>query len=215
MATIHSIRERNPRVDLYGQRFGKLTVRGWAGNSRWICRCDCGGEAFVLTANLRRGNTSSCGCIKRVGASKRATTHGLSNTPAYRTWLSIRRRCHGNGGHGYDDYGAKGITVCDAWRESVEAFVRDVGQPPSLDHTLDRIDNFRGYEPGNVRWATSKQQARNKRNNVRMEFQGHEFSCIPEFLEWLLPQLTVHRMDGAAKRSSFRRELQRRLAQKD
>lgn len=174
---IRSIRERGPREDLTGRRFGKLIVRLWAGDSRWVCDCDCGGSAKVLTANMKRGNTSSCGCVKRVASSKRATKHGLCHTRAYKTWLSVRARClRPSAGRSYQEYGARGIGMDDEWAADPVAFVRDVGQPPSDNHTLDRIDNSKGYYPGNVRWATPLEQGNNKRNNRIVTFQGKAYT---------------------------------------
>lgn len=170
------IRERRPRQDLTGQKFGKLTVKLWAGDSRWQCECECGGFAIVLTANLKRGNTASCGCVKRISSSKRATTHGLSNTRAYKTWLSVRRRCFDTHTASYQQYGARGISMDDEWAADPVAFIRDIGQPPSDNHTLDRIDNTKGYFPGNVRWATPLEQGSNKSNNVIVQYQGETYT---------------------------------------
>lgn len=176
MADAHNIRTRNPRNNLIGRRFGKLTVVSWAHNSRWLCLCDCGGQSKVLTANLNRGNTSSCGCVRNIASSKRATTHGLSNTRAYKTWLSVRRRCFETTNAAYKDYGAKGIGMDDEWAISAASFIRDVGQPPSGNYTLDRIDNAKGYFPGNVRWATPTEQANNKTNNRLVVFRGKTYT---------------------------------------
>lgn len=197
-------RTRKPRVDIAGQVFGRLTAVRWAGNSRWVCLCECGKEAVILTANLRRGNSKSCGCSRNAASAGRATTHGLSNTLAYKTWLGIRRRCRGKTCGSYAEYGGRGIDVCQEWYESVEKFIAYVGQPPSSEHTLDRIDNNKGYAPGNVRWATSLQQARNRSVCVPVSFQGKEFATISEFVEWLMPQINV-------KYSSLDREIAKQL----
>lgn len=186
-----SKRHRAPRQNLAGERFGKLVASEWAGNSRWRCLCDCGRVTSVLTANLRRGNTTSCGCIRNITSSKRATTHGLSGTAAYRSWLNIRRRCREVTHPSYPTYGAKGIDIHEPWYQSVEAFVRDVGHPPTDSHTLDRIENARGYEPGNVRWATPTQQARNRSVCRSVTFQGHAFPSVSAFIEWLAPQIGI------------------------
>jgi hypothetical protein len=185
-------RYRQPRSDLTNQTFGKLTVLEWAGNSRWVCQCECGNTSVVLTANLNRANTTSCGCVRNIKSSKRNTTHGLSNTLAYKTWLGIRRRCRDEKFGSYKDYGAKGIDIWQPWYESVERFVADMGQPPTPEHTLDRIDNSKGYEPGNVRWATQTEQARNRSVCVKIAFQGHEFASLSAFVEWLGPQVNVN-----------------------
>lgn len=189
MAEIHSKRQRQPRTDLTDAVFGRLTVVSWAGNSRWNCVCSCGRSAVVLTANLNRSNTKSCGCLKPSVASARATTHGLSDTIVYRTWLGVRRRCRDTKFTSYPTYGAKGVDIWDEWHDSLAAFVRDVGHPPSDGHTLDRIDNNKGYIPGNVRWATTTEQARNRSNCRRIAFQGAEYPSLSAFVEWLAPQI--------------------------
>lgn len=170
------MRDRKPRASLIDQKFGKLKVQSWAGNSRWNCICDCGKSAVVLTANLKRGNSTSCGCIRNIASSKRATTHGLSNTLAYKTWLSVRRRCRDTKCVSYASYGAKGIDIYQEWYESAEKFIAYVGQPPTSGHSLDRIDNTKGYFPGNIRWATDEQQANNKSNNVIVNFRGKTYT---------------------------------------
>lgn len=195
-----SKRFRKPKSNILGQRFGKLTVKEWSGDSRWICLCDCGNQTSVLTANLKRGNTSSCGCIRNLKASKRATKHGLSNTIVYKTWLGIRRRCRDKKFSSYPTYGGLGIDIHQEWYENVETFVRDVGHPPTPDHTIDRIDNKKGYEPGNVRWATAIQQARNRTSCRPVQFQGETFPSISAFIEWLAPQIKT-------KQSSLKKEL--------
>lgn len=174
--TMKNVRIRKPRSNLIGKRFGKLLVVSWANNSRWNCLCDCGRETQVLTANLATRNTSSCGCVRNIKSSKRATTHGLSKTAAYKTWCSIKSRCFATNSASYKDYGAKGITMWDEWVHDPVSFIEAVGQPPSPNHTLDRIDNTKGYEPGNVRWATVIEQANNKTNNRILVWRGETYT---------------------------------------
>lgn len=176
VAAFIPIRNRPPRKDLTGERFGRLVVRAWAGSSHWICRCDCGSETRVLTANLTRNNTRSCGCIRNHLSSLRNTKHGLHGTPAYKTWASVKRRCYEKQNASYKDYGAKGIRMHAGWINDPEAFIKYIGQPPSDDHTLDRIDNAKGYEPGNIRWATPLEQASNKTNNRWVIYQGVRYT---------------------------------------
>jgi hypothetical protein len=173
---MRSKRKRNYRIDLTGQRFGKLVVVEWAHNSRWLCKCDCGGTALIIAANLKRGNSSSCGCVRNAKARTRKTTHGLSGTYAYHTWCGIKARCCNSRHPSFKDYGAKGITICDEWKSDPVAFIAHVGQPPTDHHTLDRINNTRGYEPGNVRWATAIEQANNKSNNRFVTWRGEEYT---------------------------------------
>lgn len=175
MSTYYSIRARGPRQDLTGRRYGKLTVREWAGHSSWWCDCDCGGRSRVLTANLGR-NTNSCGCVRNIKASMRATKHGLYHTRAYKTWTSIKKRCFDSKCRAYKDYGARGITMYEDWVSDPVAFVSHVGQPPSGNYTLDRIDNAKGYEPGNLRWATPTEQANNKTTNRIVTWRGQQYT---------------------------------------
>jgi hypothetical protein len=154
-------------VDLVGQRFGRLTVVDFAGrrrrNARWKCICDCGTEVIVEGHNIKRGNTASCGCFRRASTASLTRTHGHSaaNTPEYESWCAMWARVRSKKGRRFRDYGARGIGACNRWL-SFEAFLADMGPRP-IGLTLDRIDNNRGYEPGNCRWATSAQQSANQR----------------------------------------------------
>lgn len=163
-----------PAHDLSGQRFGKLVVverlferKGYL-SSVWVCTCDCGKEARVFMTNLKRGFTTSCGCAQKEAVTK----HGLSSTPEHRVWRGIKERCYNPKNERYSDYGQRGITMSDEWRDNFEAFYRDMGPRPSPDHSIDRIENDKGYYKGNCRWATDEVQARNKRNNVLIEYNG-------------------------------------------
>ena len=153
-----------------GQVYGHLTVREFSHwkqtsakfrHAMFMCDCDCGAACEASIYNLRSGNTASCGCVRRELARKQRTTHGLSHTPEFQIWMGMLSRCSHD-----PDYGGRGVFVCGEWKgpNGFEAFFAHVGQRPSSKHSVDRIDNNKGYEPGNVRWATSKQQARNKRN---------------------------------------------------
>jgi len=156
-------------MDLTGQRFGKLLVISFQGreaasrSARWLCWCDCGKEAIVRSMSLRSGHTSSCGCKKFRGKP--------IHVPTYQVWTGIKRRCFKPSASGYQNYGAKGIVVCDRWRNSFTSFLEDMGERPDRS-TIDRIDNSKGYEPGNCRWATSTEQIRNRRITRWLMFRG-------------------------------------------
>lgn len=153
--------------DLTGMRFGRLRVLNREGSTKdgcatWACICDCGSKLIVRGHTMRDGRSKSCGCLSREFTGKQFTTHGKSSTPEYRSWLKMRERCHNPRHHQHSDYGGRGIGICKRW-DSFAAFVEDMGERPTPQHTLDRINNNGNYEPGNCRWATRKDQNRNTR----------------------------------------------------
>lgn len=171
--------------DLKGQRFGKLVVDCYAGSSRgalWACICDCGKTTVAKGNNLRSGNTTSCGCVKRASIASVNFSHGKTGTPEYRIWNGIIDRCCNPNCPAYPDYGGRGITICNEWRHDFAAFLAYVGTRPSSKHTIDRINNDLGYAPGNVRWATKIVQARNTRAN-RFITYGSRTLTLAEWAE--------------------------------
>jgi hypothetical protein len=178
------------RIDLTLKKFGRLTVIAKAatsgsGKTRWFCKCDCGRETIVRTGSLRRaGNTESCGCLHSEIAGKRLRTHGLSKTAEYRIWKLMKARCFRPGSSYFAYYGGRGITVCDEWRDSFPAFLRDMGLRPSPKHSIERLNNDLGYFPGNCIWATRLQQAQNQSSNINLTFQGKTM-CLSEWARTL------------------------------
>jgi hypothetical protein len=153
-----------------GTRFGRLTTvrevgASSAGGRQWLCRCDCGTDTIALVSNLRRGATGSCGCLHRELLAARMTKHGDARRGALSAvnniWRSAKDRCHNPRHLKYHLYGGRGIFMCEEWRNDFAAFRDHLGPRPSPKHSVDRIDNDRGYEPGNVRWATQKEQMQN------------------------------------------------------
>lgn len=168
-----------------GDPVGSLTVieeapRGPNRHRMFLCKCICGKVVKVRRVELLAARRTSCGCamVKRAVAIGHANrTHGESygtgDTTEYHSWNQMIGRCCNPANHGYKDYGARGITVCERWRNSFEAFLADLGRKPSPQHSLDRYpDNDGNYEPGNVRWATRTEQGRNKRNNKLLAYKG-------------------------------------------
>lgn len=171
--------QRHPKLrNIAGLRFGKLTAISEAGlyQSRrvtWLCRCDCGEETVVRGDCLRSGVTKSCGCNRR----ELPTTHGLTLSPEYNSWCSMKGRCLNANDQEAHNYSQRGITVCDRWLNSFEAFYEDMGPRPSPSHSLDRHPDKNGnYEPGNCRWATATEQVRNRRVTVMVSVGGKDVS---------------------------------------
>lgn len=172
-----------------GQRFARLTVikeverrRNKAGVScRWfLCECDCHNVMAVSLNSLSTGHTKSCGCLVRDTTIKTFTTHGhggkTARTGEYRSWATMKTRCYNSNIPQFKYYGGRGIKVCERWINSFEAFLHDMGPRPA-GHTIDRKDNNGDYEPSNCRWLPKAKQARNKRNNHNLTFNGKS-QCI-------------------------------------
>lgn len=146
--------------------YGRLTVLGLdpANKRKFLVRCECGVEKTTDKYAVMDGRTASCGCLRREVTAERALTenvkHGLSYTKEYSTWASMNQRCADKAN---PHYGARGIVVCDRWKNSVHAFIEDMGPAPSQAHSIDRIDNDGDYEPDNCQWATKDQQLANRR----------------------------------------------------
>ena len=170
-------------IDLTGRIFGRLRVVKFYGRKGkrklyWTCKCSCGNTVNIQGQHLRTGATQSCGCLQKESARDANITHGAlvrgkSGTlmPTYRSWQSMLTRCTNKNVPKYKFYGGSGITVCERWEHSFENFLKDMGERPS-GTSLDRINNAGNYEPSNCRWSTPKQQARNRRSNKPVIFDG-------------------------------------------
>lgn len=176
------------KIDLAGQRFGRLLIkqengRSSAGNILWLCVCDCGNVSTVNSNNLRNGSIRSCGCFAREQAKIAHTTHGMKGTPIYTTWAAMNSRCTNLNDPAFSYYGERGIMVCERWGKSFENFYADMGNKPK-GMSIERLNNNLGYSPTNCCWADSKTQNRNSRNTRFIEYKG-EVKCIAEWAEEL------------------------------
>lgn len=151
-------------IDITGQRYGRLVVTAMLPNKKCECLCDCGNLSTPLRADVRKGHTTTCGCSKE--------HHGMSGSKEYMIWVSIIKRCCNPHDKDYERYGGRGITVCDEWRHSFEAFYKDMGARPDDCQTIDRINNNGNYEPGNCRWTTWKRQNRNTSRTIMIDYHG-------------------------------------------
>lgn len=159
-------------------RWRLICISPGPGNKAWKCKCECGTVKRILQHSLVNGDSKSCGCYCR----EKATTHGLTKTPLYRRWVSMKQRCDNPKNKAYKNYGGRGIKVCRRWLK-FENFLADMGTPsPGL--SLERKNNNGNYTPKNCRWATGSEQCRNTRRNHLIEAGGLNL-CIAEWSERL------------------------------
>jgi hypothetical protein len=155
-------------TDLTGSTFGRLQVIDRAadrGNRKvyWLCRCECGQSTETMGDSLKKGLTKSCGCLRKEGRS----THGGADLAEYDVWCKMKARCLNPHDEAYKNYGERGITVCDRWKDDFSAFLSDMGRRPESHLTIERVDNDKGYSPDNCIWATRAVQNRNQRPRKR------------------------------------------------
>ena len=184
-----------PIIDLTGQQFHYLTVLSRAentaqGKTQWLCRCTCGKEVVVPSKNLRKKRypTKSCGCMMRTLISKANRKHGMAHHPAWGVWHSMKQRCTDPNHPAYRNYGGRGLTVCNRWLESFEAFWDDMGPTWKKGLDLDRIDNNLGYSPENCRWTSRRENCLNRRNTRFITTQW-----------WILPLSVASELSGIGK----------------
>lgn len=197
----NKIRERTPPFAV-GAVFGQLTIESYIGRSPrsikvYKALCSCGAPVIVLHSDLNRGDTKSCGCLKRgiLSERNRAATNPNKQTgsPEYESWAAARYRCLSPSSKDYPKYGGAGVTFCLAWADSFPSFFDHIGPRPK-GTSLDRIDNELGYEPGNVRWATPSEQCANRSTTRWVEVDGKR-----------LPAATAALLLGITPASAYKR----------
>ncbi len=172
---------RTTAKNLAGMTFGKLSaIEQTRVDTKlvWSCRCSCGVDTLVSAANLLRGNTRSCGCLRHETTFRHGATINGTATKEYSAWTAMRRRCENPKNPKFHRYGARGISVCARWTY-FENFLADMGPCPA-GLTLERSDNDRGYEPGNCRWATYSEQNHNTSQNRYLTYGG-QTRCIQDW----------------------------------
>lgn len=164
-------------IDLTGKKVGLITVIRRSSNSHrhWFCKCSCGTTKNIYYVHLARDRIKSCGCLQRKVASQTAKItsrkHGMRRTPTYNSWQGMKSRCYRTTDPDFYRYGARGIKVCDHWKDSFENFYKDMGDRPA-GKSLDRIDNDSNYKPENCRWSTCKEQQNNRSSNAIYTYKG-------------------------------------------
>jgi len=170
-----------------GDEHGRLTAVGPSTPfPLWTFQCSCGKLVEKRKYDVLDGKIASCGCLQAelLGAfnKKTKTTHGMRSAPEYEAWRAMKKRCYSNNTENWIHYGGRGITVCERWLNSSEAFLEDMGRRPSSRHSLGRINNDGNYEPSNCRWETPSQQLNNTRTNHTLEFRGE----VATIAQWAL-----------------------------
>jgi hypothetical protein len=181
--TIESLKKRDFKYLSVIEEIEPIISKSGTTHRMVLCQCKCGKTTVVRVELIAREGNSSCGCHRKefyTRPREKGKTNKTRNLPEYHTWRTMKDRCLNPNNHNYKGYGGRGITVSSEWAESFDRFLLDMGKRPSDKHSLDRIDNEKGYNKENCRWADTYQQSTNKRNNRFFEFNGQSM-CLQEW----------------------------------
>lgn len=184
----------------FGDKFGELTfleedfhekeVTGFQKYRKALVQCFCGKKFITRITSLKNGKTTSCGCKRRDGLLKRITRHNMSASPEYASWEAMKARCLNPKNRFYNNYGGRGIKVCEKWLD-FKNFIKDMGNKPSKNYSIDRIDVNGNYCPENCRWSDRYTQDRNKRSNVKFVINGESKILMDISKEYNVHQQTI------------------------
>lgn len=184
-------------IDLTNQVFDRWKVLKFVGTnnlraSQWLCACDCGTERIVSSNSLRSGQSKSCGCFNIERTKITHTTHNMTRSNTYLSWVSMLQRCNNPRDKRYKDYGGRGIKVCKKWqgKNGFINFLKDMGERPK-EKTLDRIKNNKGYYKKNCKWSSRYEQSQNKRNVKLFTFNNKTQSLMSFSREFNVPYSTL------------------------
>lgn len=190
------MQEFSTRSDMQGRRFARLTAVEFVETRNrlafWRFHCDCGAEKVINGSNVRSGKTTSCGCHHRKMAKTAKTTHGKSGTAEHSVWSGMKQRCLNPNSTFYKRYGGRGIGICDRWLD-FQSFLLDMGPRPSPQHTIERLENDKGYAPGNCVWLVRKQQSQNRAVVRRYEFRGSRLTIRQLSEQYAIPVKSLTR----------------------
>ena len=195
-------------VDITGNKYGKLTVIKRLQNIKggialWECRCDCGNSTVVRGGNLKSGAVKSCGCLRRISR----PTHNMSHSKIYQVWNGIKNRCYNSNIKDYKNYGGRGITMCDEWKNSFTNFYEwAIASGYSEGLTIERINNNEGYNPKNCTWIPKEAQVNNRRFCRMITYNGKTQNLTAWCNELKLPYKLIHNRINS-KKWSFERAI--------
>lgn len=165
------------QIDMAGKRFSSIVAispsgKATSGDTKWLFKCDCGTEFVANGYYARSGKITTCKVCAAERTRIASVKHGMSATPEFEIWTGMQTRCYNKNSSSFKNYGGRGISICDEWKNSFENFLRDMGKRPSPKHSIERSHNDGDYEPSNCKWATPEEQANNRRTNVNVTIDG-------------------------------------------